>query len=87
MTKFITWFESHIQPYWLRHSIIAVAIMLICWPAFGPTLGAVIAAGFYLGHELDDLYRLHKNSDRFDWPGLLAPWAAVLIVWLIQALT
>jgi len=81
----IAWFETHIQPYWLRHALIAVAIMLICWPVFGPTWAALIAAGFYLGHELDDLYRLHKNDNRFDWPGLLAPWAAVLAVWLIFA--
>lgn len=77
------WFESHVQPYWLRHAVIAVAIMLVCLPMVGRTWAALIAAGFYLGHELDDLYRLHKNGNRFDWPGLLAPWTAVLIVWLI----
>lgn len=77
------WFESHVQPYWLRHAVIAVTIMLICWPVFGPTWAALIAGGVYLGHELDDLFRLHKNDNKFDWPGLLAPWAAVLIVWMI----
>lgn len=78
-------FSRIVPVYWLRHAIIAVAIMLICWPVFGPAWAALIAAGFYLGHELDDLYRLHKNGNRFDWPGLLAPWAAVLAIWLIFA--
>ena len=77
----ISWFEAHVRPYWVRHAAIAVTIMLICWPG----VGALIAAGFYLGHELDDLFRLHKNGNRFDWPGLLAPWAAVLAIWLIFA--
>lgn len=85
MSPVIAWFEAHIQPYWLRHAVIAVLIMLACWPVFGPTWAALIASGFYLGHELDDLYRLHKNGNRFDWPGLLAPWAAVLAIWLIFA--
>jgi len=79
----MNWFDAHIQPYWVRHSIIALVIMLACWPIVGPGVGALIAAGFYLGHEIDDLYRLHKNGNKFDWRGLLAPWAAVFIVWLI----
>ena len=74
------------QPYWLRHIIIAVVIMAVTGWIFGAGIGALIAAGFYLGHELDDLYRLHKNGNRFDWKGLLAPWAAVLVAYLLWRL-
>lgn len=75
------------QPYWLRHIVIALAIMAVTGWIFGAGIGALIAAGFYLGHELRDLFVRHKHGDRFDWPGLLAPWCAVALAYTAWRIT
>lgn len=90
MTKFINWFEAHVQPYWLRHAVIAWAIQTALTPFIGDTWATVCAAGFYFLHEMHDLFVLHKNDNRMDWRGLLAPLAATILPWAarqIHALT
>lgn len=83
------WFESTVQPYWLRHIIIALVIQLGLAPLIGIHWSTFVAVVFYGLHELDDLFRLHKNNNEPDWMGFFPPATAVLFVhylWTVAAL-
>lgn len=72
----IDWFEAHVQPYWLRHIVIATAIMVVCGMVFGAVIGAAIAAGFYALREIYQRYTLGY----WDHKGWIAPllWCALM---------
>ncbi len=72
-------------PYWLEHAAVALAIQIIVatlldvmlWSTDGVTAGTAAGIAFYAGREIRDRQKL----GRWDWPGLIAPTVACLLVW------
>lgn len=77
MNRLIASFEARVQPYWLRHVIIALVIQLALWPLVGLGWSTAIAATTYILHELHDHFVLHKNDGKYDWLGMNSPLAAI----------
>lgn len=76
-------FVSRILPwYWARHILVAALIMLAVWPFFGLNAGAMAGAFFYIGREVRDREKLGT----WDWPGLIAPVAAMALVLVVSAI-
>lgn len=63
--------------YWLRHAAIALAISAAAF--FVPHAWALAGAVFYAGREIRDREKLGV----WDWPGLLAPLAACVLLWML----
>ncbi len=74
-------------PYWLEHAFLALMIQVVSGTALdvlllstdGVTAGTAAGIAFYAGREIRDRQKL----DRWDWPGLIAPTIACLIVWAL----
>jgi len=72
-------------PYWLHHIVVAIAIQLVVGLIVdiallspdGLGVGTASGIAFYVGREVRDRQKL----GRWDWPGLVAPVVACLIVW------
>ncbi len=74
-------------PYWLEHVFVAVTIQVVVGTLLdvtllstdGVTAGTAAGIAFYAGREIRDRQKL----GRWDWPGLIAPVLACLIVWAL----
>lgn len=76
-------FISGILPWHeARHALVALLIMLAVWPFFGLNAGAMAGAFFYIGREVRDREKLGA----WDWPGLIAPVAAMALVLIVGKL-
>lgn len=62
--------------YWMCHIAAALLIAVAVWPFLGLRAGLAAGASFYIGREIRDFEKLGS----WDWPGLIAPLAACLIV-------
>lgn len=66
--------------YWLCHIAVALIIAAGVWPFLGLNAGLAAGAFFYIGREVRDREKLGS----WDWPGLIAPVAACLIVFAVS---
>lgn len=68
--------------YWMCHILVALLIALVVWPFLGLTAGLASGASFYIGREIRDYEKLGE----WDWPGLIAPVSACLLIYMISTL-
>ena len=74
------------MPYFINHALIALAITTVVFAIgkFIPNpvmfLSCAVGVAFYAGREY---VQWEKYEPSFDWPGLLAPLIAMLIVYIV----
>lgn len=70
--------------YYLCHAVIALLIAAVLWWPLGLTAGLTAGVAFYAGREFTQWEQGGGAGLPFDWPGVLAPIVACLIVFVIS---
>jgi hypothetical protein len=66
--------------YWMCHAVFSLAIAIALWPLLGLPAGLSAGVAFYVGREFTQWEQGGGKGLPFDWPGLLAPLVASLVV-------
>ena len=69
--------------YYLCHAVLALLIAAVLWPVLGIVAGLSAGVSFYAGREFTQWEQGGGPGLPFDWPGLVAPFIACLIVLII----
>lgn len=68
--------------YYFCHAIISLTIAAVLWWPLGLNAGLAAGLAFYVGREFTQWEQGGGPGLPFDWPGVLAPAVACLIVFI-----